>query len=68
MLAPFDVPQRNHRNVVIKIVLLDYSDSESRQWGSRSRRCQLRGEEEGAGSRVARIRNMDMKGKKETAK
>lgn len=34
----------------------------------RSQRCQLRGEEEGAGSRVARIRNMDMKGKKETAK
>lgn len=34
----------------------------------RSQRCQLHGEEEGAGSRVARIRNMDMKGKKETAK
>lgn len=33
-----------------------------------SQRCQLYGEEEGAGSRVARIRNMDMKGRKETVK
>lgn len=62
MLAPFDVPQRNHGNVVIKIVLLDYSDSESRQWGSRALNAAS------SASRVARIRNMDMKRKKETAK
>lgn len=65
MLAPLDVPQRNHRNVVIKIVLLDYSDSESRQWGSRAlNAASAAARGEGAGSRVARIRNMDMKGKK----
>lgn len=62
----FDVTHCNHENVVIKIALLDYSDSESRQWLSQC--CQLYGEEEGAGSRVARIRNMDMKGRKETVK
>lgn len=34
VLVPFDVTRRNRERVVIKIALLDYSDSESRQWGS----------------------------------
>lgn len=36
VLVPFDATQRNQENVVIKIALLDYSDSQSRQWGSRA--------------------------------
>lgn len=36
VLVPFDATQRNQENVVIKIALLDYSHSESRQWGSRA--------------------------------
>lgn len=52
------------------MALLDYSDSESRQWGSRALSAAsstARGG--GAGSPVARIRNMDMKGRrKETVK
>lgn len=71
---PFDATQRNQENAVIKIALLDYSDSESRQWGSRALSMlpaprQVGGMEwGGAGSPVARIRNMDMKGRKETVK
>lgn len=33
-LVPFDATQHNQENVVIKIALLDYSDSKIRQWGS----------------------------------
>lgn len=70
VLEPFDATQRNQENVVIKMTLLDYSDSESRQWGSRalSAASSMAGGG-GAGSPVARIRNMDMKGRrKETVK
>lgn len=70
---PFDATQGNQANVVIKIAFLNYSDSESRQWGSGigSQHCQRRCEEGGVGgtgSPVARIRSMDMKGRKETVK
>lgn len=75
VLVPFDAAQRNQENVVIKIALLDYSHSESRQWGSRALNASssaLRsgwgGGSGGAESPVARIRNMDMKGREETVK
>lgn len=70
VLVPFDATQRNQENVVIKIALLDYSHSESRQWGSRALNASSSAprREGGAESPVARIRNMDMKGREETVK